>query len=144
LDLPRLSGRRLDEKIFPVVTKSDAKTEKVIGQISENLNVVISEGERLTNLINDVLDLAKIEAGKKWSGVLESVSMMEIAERALAATTSLFEQKHLKLNKHIEADLPNISGDRDKLIQVIINLISNAVKFTDKGTVSCRVTREKQ
>jgi DNA-binding response OmpR family regulator/two-component sensor histidine kinase len=85
-----------------------------------------------------VLDLAKIEAGKmEWSQ--EPLSMSEVAERAIAATTALFEHKNLKLVKHIEPDLPEINGDKDKLIQVIINLISNAVKFTDEGNVTCRV-----
>jgi len=88
-----------------------------------------------------VLDLAKIEAGKmEWNQ--ESVSMAEVAERAIAATTSLFDQKALKLIKNIDADLPDITGDRDKLIQVIINLISNSVKFTDKGSVTCTVAQK--
>src|SRR5262249_26173149 len=134
--------KRLDEKIFPAVDKSEPRTGKTISQISENLEVVISEGERLTHLINDVLDLAKIEAGKmEWN--LEDTSMTEVAEKAIAATTSLFEQKKLELIKQIDRDLPTISGDRDKLIQVIINLISNSVKFTDKGSVTCKVFREK-
>jgi len=103
--------------------------------------VVISEGERLTHLINDVLDLAKIEAGKmEWS--LEEVSILEVTERALSATSSLFDQKSLRLVKNIEDDLPNIKGDRDKLIQVMINLISNAVKFTDAGSVTCNVFKK--
>src|SRR4029078_3340729 len=141
LGFTKIIQKRLDEKIFPVAIK-DAKTEKVINQISENLKVVISEGERLTHLINDVLDLAKIEAGKmEWN--LENVSMTEVAERALAATTALFEQKKLKLVREIDTDIPDISGDRDKLIQVIINLISNAVKFTDKGSVTCKVHKKK-
>ncbi|MFZ1858398.1 MAG: response regulator, partial [Chitinophagaceae bacterium] len=93
-------------------------------------------------LINDVLDLAKIEAGKmEWNQ--ENVSMPEVAERAIAATTSLFDQKALKLVKEIDTHLPEITGDKDKLIQVIINLISNSVKFTDKGTVTCRAYQEK-
>ena len=76
----------------------------------------------MTNLINEVLDLAKIEAGKmEWN--LESVSIQEIIERAIAATTSLFEQKNLILEKYIDPVLPLISGDRDKLIQVVVNLI---------------------
>jgi len=141
LGFAKIIRKRLDEKIFPTVDRSDTKTEKTVKQISENLEVVISEGERLTHLINDVLDLAKIEAGKmEWS--MESVSMMEVAERALAATTALFDQKKLKLVKDIDTDLPDISGDRDKLIQVIINLISNAVKFTDKGAVTCKVYKK--
>ena len=142
LGFAKIIRKRLEEKIFPIVDKKDPKTEKTIGQISENLHVVISEGERLTHLINDVLDLAKIEAGKmEWNQ--ESVSMSEVAERAIAATTSLFDQKALKLIKNIDTDLPDITGDRDKLIQVIINLISNSVKFTDKGSVTCTVSQKK-
>ncbi|HQV60693.1 MAG TPA: response regulator, partial [Chitinophagaceae bacterium] len=142
LGFAKIIRKRLDEKIFPIVDRSDKKTDKTISQISENLQVVISEGERLTHLINDVLDLAKIEAGKmEWSQ--ENVSMPEVAERAIAATTSLFDQKALKLVKEIDTNLPEITGDKDKLIQVIINLISNSVKFTDKGTVTCRAYQEK-
>jgi K+-sensing histidine kinase KdpD/DNA-binding response OmpR family regulator len=143
LGFAKIIRKRLDEKIFPLVNRADPKTDKVVNQITENLQVVISEGERLTHLINDVLDLAKIEAGKmEWN--FEDVSMSEVAERAVAATTSLFDQKSLKLDKKIEDDLPPISGDRDKLIQVIINLISNSVKFTDKGSVSCKIYRKNQ
>ncbi len=142
LGFAKIIRKRLDEKIFPAVDKTDPKTEKTINQITDNLQVVISEGERLTHLINDVLDLAKIEAGKmEWNQ--ENVSMPEVAERAIAATTSLFDQKTLKLIKQIETSLPEITGDKDKLIQVIINLISNSVKFTDKGSITCRVYREK-
>ena len=141
LGFTKIIRKRLDEKIFPSVDKSDPKTQKTINQISENLNVVISEGERLTHLINDVLDLAKIEAGKmEWN--LEEVSIAEVAQRAISATSSLFDQKSLSLKKHIESDLPIIKGDRDKLIQVIINLISNAVKFTDSGSVICDVFKK--
>lgn len=142
LGFAKIIRKRLDEKIFPSIDRTDPKTDKAVYQISENLQVVISEGERLTHLINDVLDLAKIEAGKmEWN--VEDVSLSEVAERAISATASLFNQKSLKLEKQIEADLPPIAGDRDKLIQVIINLISNAVKFTDKGLVLCKVYREK-
>ncbi|HRO70391.1 MAG TPA: response regulator, partial [Chitinophagaceae bacterium] len=104
--------------------------------------VVVSEGERLTNLINEVLDLAKIEAGKmEWN--METVSIQEVAERALAATTSLFEQKNLQLKTSIPDDLPLVHGDRDKLIQVMVNLISNAVKFTPSGVITCSITTKK-
>ncbi len=138
LGFAKIIRKRLDEKIFPIVNHTDAKTEKTVAQISENLQVVISEGERLTHLINDVLDLAKIEAGKmEWNQ--ENVSLPEVAERAIAATTSLFDQKSLKLIKEIDPDLPEITGDKDKLIQVMINLISNSVKFTNKGSVTCKV-----
>ncbi len=138
LGFAKIIRKRLDEKIFPLVESSDPKTQKAISQISENLKVVISEGERLTHLINDVLDLAKIEAGRmEWNK--ENISMAEIAERAIAATTALFDQKPIKLIKNIAGNIPEIKGDKDKLIQVIINLISNSVKFTDQGSITCTV-----
>ena len=67
-------------------------------QVSENLNVVVSEGERLTNLINDVLDLAKIESGRmEWNK--KPVFMQDVISRAIASTSSLFEEKGLSLEK---------------------------------------------
>ncbi|HUZ60934.1 MAG TPA: GAF domain-containing protein [Hanamia sp.] len=138
LGFAKIINKRLNDKIFPILDQSDSKTGKTVNQINENLQVVISEGERLTHLINDVLDLAKIEAGKmEWNK--EDVSLPEVVERAIAATTSLFEQKGIKLVKKIDNDVPVITGDTDKLIQVVINLFSNAVKFTDDGKVTCEV-----
>jgi CheY-like chemotaxis protein len=58
-------------------------------------------------------------------------------EQAIAATSAVFETKSLKLKKTIDKNIPEIEGDKDKLVQVLINLLSNAAKFTDKGSVSC-------
>ena len=143
LGFAKIIKKRLEERIFPLTDKSDPKTEKATQQVSENLSVVISEGERLTTLINDVLDLAKIEAGRmEWN--MDKVSLNEIVERATMVTTSLFDQKGLKLEKEMETDLPEISGDHDKLIQVVVNLLSNAVKFTNEGKVKCKVFGENE
>ena len=140
LGFAKIIKKRLEDRIFPLVPKDDRKVVSTIQQVEDNLKVVVSEGERLTKLIDDVLDLAKIEAGKlEWH--MESVTMAEIIDRATAATSSLFDQKGLRLEKQIAADLPPVTGDQDRLIQVVINLISNAVKFTDAGTISCRATR---
>ena len=139
LGFAKIIKKRLEEKIFPALNTSDTKTIKTSEQISDNLKVVISEGERLTHLINDVLDLAKIEAGKmEWNQ--ESVSLPDVIERAIGATTALFENKPVQLVKHIDTTVPNIIGDTDKLIQVIINLFSNAVKFTNEGSITCTLT----
>ncbi len=138
LGFAKIIKKRLEEKIFTALDNSDAKLHKTVEQISENLKVVISEGERLTHLINDVLDLAKIEAGKmEWNQ--ENVSLAEVIERAVAATTALFDQKDIQLIKQIDTGIPDIIGDTDKLIQVVINLFSNAVKFTDAGSVTCEL-----
>ena len=140
LGFAKIIKRRLEDRIFPLVPNEDKKVRQTIQQIEDNLGVVVSEGERLTKLIDDVLDLAKIEAGKlEWH--MEPVSMGEIVDRATAATASLFEQKGLRLIREVEEGLPQITGDRDRLIQVVINLISNAVKFTDAGSVTCLAER---
>jgi|GEM_PF-555782 len=139
LGFAKIIRKRLEEKIFPLLDKNDPKIIKTSDQISENLNVVISEGERLTHLINDVLDLAKIEAGKmEWDQ--DNVSLPDVIDRAIAATTALFEQKHIELVRKIDPGVPEIIGDTDKLIQVVINLFSNAVKFTNEGSITCTLT----
>ena len=137
LGFAKIIKKRLEDRIFPLVPTGDRKIVQTIQQVQDNLAVVVSEGERLTKLIDDVLDLAKIEAGKlEWH--MEPVSIEDIIERATAATSSLFDQKGLRLVKRVTPGLPAVTGDRDRLIQVVINLISNAVKFTDTGSVTCR------
>lgn len=137
LGFAKIIKKRLEDKVFPLTDRTDPKTARTIEQVSENLSVVVAEGERLTHLINDVLDLAKIEAGKmEWN--MGTVSITEVIERAIAATTALFYQKNIPLEREFELELPDITGDRDKLIQVVVNLLSNAVKFTDRGSVTCR------
>ncbi len=141
LGFAKIIKKRLDDRIFPILKTDDKKVLQTVQQIQENLQVVVGEGERLTKLIDDVLDLAKIEAGKlEWN--LGPVTVQEIIDHATAATASLLEPKGLRLLKDVDGTLPVITGDRDRLIQVVINLISNAVKFTDAGTITCRAVRQ--
>ena len=141
LGFAKIIRRRLEERLFPLIPEDDRKVQQAKRQVIENLDVVVSEGERLTKLIDDVLDLAKIEAGK-FSWNMASVSVKDVIERAIAATASLFEAKKLELVRDIEPGLPSITGDQDRLIQVVINLISNAVKFTDSGSITCAVHKQ--
>lgn len=140
LGFAKIIKKKLDEVIFPIITVEDKKTKRAIKQVAGNINIIVAEGERLTALINDVLDIAKMEAGKiEWN--MQPLSLSGVLERAVMATSALFEQKDVKLIRDVEVDLPEIVGDHDRLIQVIINLISNAVKFTDEGSVICRAGR---
>jgi signal transduction histidine kinase/CheY-like chemotaxis protein len=135
LGFAKIIRRRLEERILPLIPSGDRKVEQAKQQVLENLNVVVAEGQRLTQLIDDVLDLAKIEAGKfTWN--MQTIPVAELIDRAVAATTSLFEGKPVQLVKNVEPDLPSINGDKDRLIQVVINLISNAAKFTPSGSVT--------
>ena len=137
LGFTKVIQKSLNRRILPQVQADNPTVKRAITNTQENLQIIVDEGERLTALINDVLDLAKIEAGKvEWE--VQELHIAEVIERALATTTSLFEGKHLQLINEVEQDLPEIIGDKDKLMQVLINLISNSVKFTPKGTVICR------
>jgi PAS domain S-box-containing protein len=134
--------KKLDEEIFSQFPPdTNQKIVKSINRVRENLSIIISEGERLTALINDVLDISKLEAGKvEWK--MDRMQLSDTIERAIDATSSLFEQKNIAFMKDIEVGLPDIIGDKDRLMQVVINLLSNAVKFTDKGSVTCRIKRD--
>ncbi|BCS87640.1 ATP-binding protein [Pseudodesulfovibrio sediminis] len=114
---------------------------KRLHRIEKNSKVIISEGDRLAELINNVLDLAKLEAGFfEWDFV--PVSVRSVVERSIASTKVLFDSKGLELESDVADDLPTISGDQDRLVQVCINLLSNAAKFTESGSVICQVRVE--
>lgn len=140
LGFAKLISKKLEESVFPVLSKEDKKIQRSVKQVGENLNIILTEGRRLTDLINDLLDIAKMEAGKiDWK--MQPLTVSELLDRGLAATSSLFEQKGLEAFKDIEENLPEFLGDRDRLIQVVINLISNSVKFTDQGSVTCKANK---
>ncbi|MDD5288797.1 MAG: response regulator, partial [Dehalococcoidales bacterium] len=95
----------------------------------EFLGIINEEAERLTRLINDFLDLSKIQAGRmQWQTV--EVPVTWVIETALNANHALLTKTNLKLTSDIEPDLPMVWSDKDRLAQVVTNLLSNAIKFT--------------
>lgn len=136
LGFAKIIQKKLNDTLFPEIDTNSPKVKRTMTQIQENLGIIITEGERLTSLINDVLDIAKMESGKsEWHW--EWLDVNHLIRHAAAATDSLFGAKELPLILELAPDLPPIRGDRDRLIQVLINLISNAVKFTERGSVTC-------
>ena len=135
--------RQLEERILPNVRADDERTERAINQVRTNVEVIVTEGERLTTLVNNVLDLAKIESGQmEWT--TQPTSMAEVIDRAAASTTGLFENKGIALRRKVPDNLPELDADRDGLLQVVINLLSNAVKFTESGHVKCTAAATRQ
>lgn len=97
------------------------------------LGIIVSETERLTRLVNQVLDLASIESGRgEWTNV--EMNLAELIRQSIAATEQLFRTKQCL----IETDIPKgdcpVWADRDRLMQVMLNLLSNAVKFVPAQT----------
>jgi signal transduction histidine kinase len=134
----RLNRKRLDEVVFPVVSRDDPRVDRAVRQVGDNLGIIVEEGERLTGLINDLLDLAKIEAGRiEWR--MAPVRLEEVVRRGLAATSALFEVGGVAVEERVADGLPEVLGDKERLVQVVINLISNAVKFSPGGRVTVSV-----
>ncbi len=91
-----------------------------------------SSGRDLMGLINDVLDLAKIESGKMELQLVE-FSMEDLIERQIGALLPLAERKNIDLTRHVDSRLPVLFQDAGKLQQIVNNLLSNAIKFTPEG-----------
>lgn len=96
------------------------------------VGVIHSEAERLTRMINDLLDLSKIEAGRLELRT-ESLELEAVFSRALGTSQPLLHKKNLIMESDIEAGLLPVSADADSLHQVLTNLLANAVKFSPEG-----------
>ena len=101
----------------------------------EQVNVASGSAHTLLRLLNDILDLSRIESGRLE---FESIafSIIEATEESVALMAARADEKHLSMQLHVGADLPaNVSGDLGRLKQVLFNLLGNALKFTEKGGV---------
>lgn len=113
------------------------------GERAKFLGIITRESERLTRLINQVLDLAKIESGNaEWQ--TDQFDLREVIEDACSATSQLFAEKSIEVVLNVPPQLPWITADRDRLMQVMVNLLSNAAKFCresgGRATISCSQT----
>ena len=142
LGFARLIERRFDEVLAPHLAAIDEpRVQRAVAQVRGNAAIIGRESRRLTTLINNVLDLAKIEAGKvDWH--MERVAPLTVVEQALEATRGLLDASpRVRVRLESQHDVPDVIADRDRLVQVVINLISNAVKFTPAGEVLVRLER---
>jgi signal transduction histidine kinase len=124
-----------------VLGYTELMQDGIYGDIPERAKQVLARvqtnGAHLLSLINDVLDISKIEAGE-LSLSLSDYSLRAVIETVVNATGSLAQAKGLRISTDIAADLPVGHGDERRLTQVLLNIVSNAIKFTDKGGVMIR------
>ena len=111
-----------------------------VGDRRKFLAVIVKESERLTRLINQILDLAKMEAGSiDWE--MQYLDPRPVIEEAIAVTSTLFAEKSARLEVQLGRELPMVYADRDRMIQVLVNLLSNAAKFTpEQGRIEIAVS----
>ncbi|HYF62419.1 MAG TPA: ATP-binding protein [Herpetosiphonaceae bacterium] len=98
---------------------------------------VLVNSEHLLGLINDILDLSKIEAGRMELH-LEALDLEPIFHGVMATAVGLTKSKGLLLETDVEEELPQVRGDKVRVRQILLNLISNAAKFTDTGSITLR------
>jgi signal transduction histidine kinase len=108
-------------------------------KMREVLDRLQANGKHLLGLINDVLDLSKIEAGQPTLD-LSDYSLKEVVHTVFTAVESLATGKKLALTTDVAPNLPRGHGDERRLAQVLLNLVGNAIKFTDQGGVAIKAS----
>jgi signal transduction histidine kinase len=112
--------------------------DNIYGDVAEKMRSVLervqSNGKHLLGLINDVLDLSKIEAGQ-FKLSLNDYSIKDVVYTVFSAVEPLATEKGLAFKVELPTDLPTAHGDERRLTQVLLNLVGNAIKFTDSGEV---------
>jgi Na+/proline symporter/nitrogen-specific signal transduction histidine kinase len=107
------------------------------------LAIIVAESERLTRLINQILDLAKLESGRAdW--LIEDLELAPLVDQATESLGPLFRERGVEVVRELPAGALRVHADRDRLTQVFVNLLSNAAKFVapGRGIVSVRVGRD--
>ncbi|MBI2524573.1 MAG: GAF domain-containing protein [Candidatus Rokubacteria bacterium] len=119
--------------------------DNTYGEVPEKIRGVLDRvdksGRHLLSLINDVLDLSKIEAGQVTLSVTD-YSIKEVVQTVFLAAEALASEKSLELTVTLPPDLPPARGDERRIAQVLLNLVGNAIKFTEAGRVAVGVTVE--
>jgi GAF domain-containing protein/CheY-like chemotaxis protein len=107
---------------------------------SQDLNTIYQSGQHLLGLINDILDISKIEAGKMEIQP-DYITLEEIIDGVMATGKGLIKDKPIQIYKEVEANLPTVYGDPVRVRGVLLNLVSNASKFTNEGGITIRASR---
>jgi signal transduction histidine kinase len=117
--------------------------DSIYGEPTEKMRTVLerlqANGKHLLGLINDVLDLSKIEAGQLTLS-LDEYSLSDVVHGVVSAVEPLAAEKRLTFKAEVAPDMPTGHGDGRRLSQVLLNLVGNAIKFTDKGEVAIRAS----
>jgi PAS domain S-box-containing protein len=108
----------------------------------QDLTAIYNSGQHLLGLINDILDLARIEAGKMELN-FEEVHLSEMTTSVMSTAKGLVKEKSIQLIQHIPANMPTVRGDAMRVRQVLLNLISNAAKFTETGSITVEAQVQK-
>ncbi len=108
----------------------------------ETLDEVITASDHLLSLINDVLDMSKIESGSLTLYIEDNIDIADLLQTAVATAQSLTADKPIAITTDIADDLPFIRADGQRILQILLNIVSNACKFTRQGEISIAAQRQ--
>jgi signal transduction histidine kinase len=135
-------GHEVRTPLNAVIGYMELIHDNIYGEVPEKIRDVLQRveknGQRLLSLINEVLDISKMEAGRLTLS-LSDYSMLEVAQTVATSFESAAAEKHLALKVTVAPDLPRGRGDQRRLTQVVMNLVGNAIKFTEIGEVQLDV-----
>jgi signal transduction histidine kinase len=109
----------------------------------DNLQKSLSSAEHLLTLINQILDLSKVEAGRLEVHPAR-FRLETMIEECVRTVEPMIKAEYVELSSNVAGDLPELYSDRDKLKQIVLNLLSNAIKFTERGQIRLEAKSEKQ
>jgi two-component system, NarL family, sensor histidine kinase BarA len=129
-------SHELRTPLTSVIGYSEMLLEGLAGQLNEEqreyVRIIMEKGDQLLQLITAILDVSRIESGTLRLAT-EPVDVSDVIAVAVAAISPLARRKRLDVSLHLEAGAPRVLGDRDKIRQILINLLGNAIKFTPDG-----------
>ncbi|VVB81168.1 Methyl sulfide methyltransferase-associated sensor [uncultured archaeon] len=141
-----VAAHELKTPLTPMIAYIDMliteKKGKITPRQKETLQIVFKNLERLKRLINDVLDISRLEA-KAMKMAIKDVNITILLREAEEEYRPAIEKKKLKFITNIPSHLPNAKGDYGRLRQAVGNLLNNALKFTEKGTITLTVEADK-
>jgi GAF domain-containing protein/CheY-like chemotaxis protein/HAMP domain-containing protein len=101
----------------------------------QDLNAIYNSGQHLLGLINDILDLSRIEAGK-MELTFDQLNLIDLINGVMSTVNGLIKDRPIQLEQDVPADLPLVKADGTRVRQVLLNLLSNAAKFTESGSIT--------
>ncbi len=138
-----LISRKFQNEIIPSIKSPTQKSQETVDKIQRNLKIIEKESKRLSEMVDDLLDLSKLESGE--AGLYqESINLFELCQEVYGITHAAADEKNIEYTVQIEPGLQDIIADKQKIVQVLVNLVVNAIKFTDAGSIALQVKREEE
>ena len=135
LGFSKIVDKKFTDSLVPLIPIDNKKGQRSAKQIQDNLGIIVSESQRLTAIITNVLDITNLESDRvAWN--MQPLAINDLIMDSISKTALLFQTKNLPVHVKLEDDLPEVMVDRDRIAQVLLHLIANAAKFTDSGSVS--------